>query len=59
MDDEHKIKLMLEQFDYFYKSDMQLQQLLGHDITSLSVEDKLEILKAYMEGGGVKGLTDD
>jgi hypothetical protein len=23
------------------------------------VEDKLEILKAYMEGGGVKGLTDD
>ena len=24
---------------------------------SLSIEEKIEILKAYMDGGGVKGLT--
>ncbi len=33
--------------------------MLGPDAQTLSVEDKIEILKAYMEGGGVKGLIDE
>lgn len=50
---------MLEQFNYFYQNDPSLKQLLGNDVQTLSVEDKIEILRAYMDGGGVKGLTDD
>lgn len=58
LDPEDKIKLMLDQFNYFYQNDPSLKQLLGSDIQNLSVEDKIEILRAYMDGGGVKGLTE-
>ena len=34
-----------------------MKELLGNDIDTLTIEEKIEILKAYMEGGGVKGLT--
>ena len=32
--------------------------MLGEDASKYSTEEKLEILKAYMEGGGVQGLID-
>ena len=53
MDAEAKIKMMLDQFNYIYKNDVALNKLLGPDIQRYSDEEKLEILRAYMEGGGV------
>jgi hypothetical protein len=59
MDPEQRIKIMLEQFNFYYQNDPALKQLLGADAASLTVDEKLEILKAYIEGGGVKGLLND
>ena len=50
---------MLDQFKLIYESDPALRKLLGDEINKYSVEEKLEILRAYMEGGGVKGLIDN
>jgi hypothetical protein len=33
--------------------------MLGKEVDSLSVEEKYQILQAYMQGGGVKGLMAD
>ena len=44
---------MLDQFNYIYQNDAALRKLLGNEISKYSVEEKLEILRAYMEGGGV------
>ena len=44
---------MLEQFNYIYENDPALKQLLGEEISKYSAQEKIEILKAYMEGGGV------
>lgn len=32
---------------------------MGNEISKFTDEEKLEILKAYMEGGGVQGLIDN
>lgn len=50
---------MLEQFNYIYENDPALKQLLGEEISKYSAQEKIEILKAYMEGGGVQGLMDN
>ncbi len=59
MDPEERIKLMLQQFDYIYQNDPALRKLLGGEISKFSVEEKIEIMRAYMEGGGVQGLMDN
>lgn len=59
MDPEQRIKIMLEQFNFYYQNDPALRQLLGQDASSLTVDEKLEILRAYIEGGGVKGLLNE
>ncbi len=59
LDPEDRIKLMLEQFNYIYQNDAALRKLLGNEVQNYSVEEKLEILRAYMEGGGVQGLVDN
>jgi hypothetical protein len=33
-----------------------LRQVLGQEIDSLSLEEKYQIMNAYMKGGGVQGL---
>jgi len=50
---------MLQQFDYIYQNDPALRKLLGAEINKFTIEEKLEILRAYMEGGGVQGLMDN
>jgi len=50
---EERIKVMLTQFEYIYQNDPALRKLLGEEIGKFTVEEKLEILRAYMEGGGV------
>ena len=56
LDAEDQEKMILEQFDMIYKTDAQLREVLGNETSSLSLEEKYQILQAYMHGGGVKGL---
>lgn len=49
---------IIQQFDAIYNSDPALQQLLGDQPTSYSVEEKLSIIQAYKKGGGVAGLAE-
>ena len=44
---------IIQQFDQIYNSDQALQQLLGDQPMSYSVEEKLSIIQAYKKGGGV------
>ena len=48
-----------DQFNLIYENDPQLRQLLGSETSGLSLEEKYQILQAYMQGGGVKGLLGD
>lgn len=48
-----------DQFEYIYQNDPQLQQVLGSEIKNLSLEEKYQIMNAYMNGGGVQGLLGD
>jgi hypothetical protein len=45
-----------DQFNYIYENDPQLRQVLGNEISGLSLEEKYQIMNAYMKGGGVQGL---
>ena len=49
---------IIQQFDEIYNADPALQQLLGDQPTSYSVEEKLSIIQAYKKGGGVQGLAE-
>ena len=49
---------IIQQFDAIYNADPALQQLLGDQPTSYSVEEKLSIIQAYKKGGGVAGLAE-
>jgi hypothetical protein len=42
-----------EQFKAIYDKDPQLRQVIGSEVASLTVEEKYQILTAYMNGGGV------
>jgi hypothetical protein len=35
-----------------------LRQVIGSEVASLTLEEKYQILQAYMNGGGVQGLID-
>ena len=41
-----------------YERDPQLRQVIGGEIQTLTLEEKYQILQAYMNGGGVQGLLD-
>jgi hypothetical protein len=49
-------KLINDQFQLIYANDPELRQLLGGEISSLSLEEKYQIMTAYMNGGGVQAL---
>jgi hypothetical protein len=48
-----------DQFNMIYDRDPQLKQALGNDVASLTLEEKYQILTAYLNGGGVQGLIDE
>ena len=49
---------IVPQLEDIYNSDPALQQLLGDQPSSYSVEEKLSIIQAYKKGGGVQGLAE-
>ena len=49
---------ILQEFEAIYNADPALQQLLGDQPASYSVEEKLSIIQAYKKGGGVQGLAE-
>ena len=36
-----------------------MRQVLGNEAAALSLEEKYQVLTAYMNGGGVQGLLED
>lgn len=58
-DPEKQAKMIEEQFNYIYENDPQLRQVLGSEAQGLSLEEKYQIMNAYMKGGGVQGLLGD
>ena len=52
-EDQHYIE---EQFGEIYSADAELREMLGEDLSALSIKDKYQILLAYKKGGGVAGL---
>ena len=59
LEPEDQAKMIIDQFNLIYENDPELKQLLGSDISNLSLEEKYQILTAYMNGGGVRGLLSD
>ncbi|CDW91019.1 UNKNOWN [Stylonychia lemnae] len=55
-DPESQARLINEQFNQIYENDPQLRQVLGNEINGLSLEEKYQIMTAYLNGGGVQGL---
>jgi len=53
LDPEDQAKMINDQFNYIYENDPQLKQVLGNEISGLSLEEKYQIMNAYMNGGGV------
>lgn len=41
-----------------YERDPQLRQVIGTEVSTLTLEEKYQILQAYMNGGGVQGLIE-
>lgn len=58
-DPEEQAKQINDQFQYLYDSDPQLREVLGSDLASLSLEEKYQIMTAYIHGGGVRGLVSE
>jgi hypothetical protein len=58
-EEEDQEKLIVDQFQLIYDRDPQLRQVIGADASSLTLEEKYQILTAYMNGGGVQGLLDE
>ncbi len=48
-----------EQFNLIYENDPQLKQMLGDDLSAIDLQQKYQILTAYMNGGGIQGLIED
>lgn len=58
-EDDQK-KEVEEHFKMIYDGDAELRKKLAHtNVAQFSVEDKLQILEAYMEGGGAAGVHID
>ena len=45
--------MITDQFKLMYDADPELRQVLNNNIDDLSLEEKYQIMRAYMEGGGV------
>ena len=58
-EEEDQEKMINEQFQLIYDRDAQLRQVIGAEAASLTLEEKYQILTAYMNGGGVQGLLED
>lgn len=51
-DEEENHKAIHEQFQMFYNADPELRKALEKsDVASFSVEEKFQIIEAYMQGG--------
>lgn len=58
-EEDDQEKLILEQFQLIYDKDPQLRQVIGQEASTLTTEEKYQILTAYMQGGGVQGLLEE
>ena len=47
-----------EQFMTIYNNDPQLREVLQENIEKFSIQEKYQILTAYINGGGVQGLIE-
>jgi hypothetical protein len=52
--DEQQI---LDEFNHLYNTDHELKQMLGDFPDHYPIEEKLSIIDAYKNGGGVAGLA--
>ena len=59
LDAEDQEKMINDQFKLIYDNDPELRQVLGAEISSLTLEEKYQIMNAYMNGGGVQALLGD
>jgi len=57
MTEEAQQKAIEEQFQALYDGDPELRKVLEKsDVSTFSVEEKYQIIEAYMQGGGAAGL---
>ena len=57
MSEENTKKAIEEQFQALYDDDPELRKVLEKsDVNTFSVEEKYQIIDAYMQGGGAQGL---
>jgi hypothetical protein len=57
MSEEHTKKAIEDQFQALYDGDPELRKVLEKsDVNTFSVEEKYQIIDAYMQGGGAQGL---
>lgn len=57
MTEEAQRKAIEEQFKVLYDGDPELRKVLEKsDVSTFSVEEKYQIIEAYMQGGGAAGL---
>jgi len=57
MNEEMTRKAIEEQFKTLYEGDPELRHVLSKsDVNTFSVEEKYQIIEAYMQGGGAAGL---
>jgi hypothetical protein len=57
MSEENTKKAIEEQFQALYDGDPELRKVLEKsDVNTFSVEEKYQIIDAYMQGGGAQGL---
>ena len=48
----------MDEFNHLYNSDLELKQMLGDFPDHYPIDEKLSIITAYKNGGGVSGLQD-
>jgi hypothetical protein len=57
MTEEAQQRAIEEQFQVLYDGDPELRKVLEKsDVNTFSVEEKYQIIEAYMQGGGAAGL---
>lgn len=57
MTEENTAKAIEDQFRVLYDGDPELRKVLEKsDVATFSVEEKYQIMEAYMQGGGAQGL---
>lgn len=57
MNEENTAKTIEDRFKALYDGDPELRKVLEKsDVATFSVEEKYQIMEAYMQGGGAAGL---